>query len=158
MLYQKHRKGGVSMRKILVCTDGSNHSKEAAIKASNFIQKLENVKVYVLHVQKDPSNEMKRNVGMPRSENIDHMNQEGKAQGDRVLDETAKIFEEKRIPVTKELKTGNPTNKIINFANQEGIDLIVLGHRGRNGIQKLLLGSVSNSVAQKTTKDVWIIK
>ncbi len=44
-------------------------------------------------------------------------------------------------------ETGNPAEIIVAFAKRQGIDLIVLGSRGRSALTSLLLGSVSNSAA-----------
>lgn len=52
---------------------------------------------------------------------------------------------------------GAPAEKILEFANREKIDLIVMGSRGRKGIQLALLGSVAATVAQAAPCPVVII-
>lgn len=46
---------------------------------------------------------------------------------------------------------GSPVNKIVKFAEEESVDLIIMGSKGLRGIPKVLkgLGSVSKSVFEK---------
>ena len=41
---------------------------------------------------------------------------------------------------------GDPAEKIIQFAKENGIDMIVIGSRGLGGVKRSLLGSVSSEV------------
>jgi nucleotide-binding universal stress UspA family protein len=47
---------------------------------------------------------------------------------------------------------------IVEYADNNGIDLIILGTRGRSGIKKLLLGSVASGVISYATCPVIVIK
>jgi nucleotide-binding universal stress UspA family protein len=47
---------------------------------------------------------------------------------------------------------------IVNFAENEGIDLIIIGTKGRSGIKKLLLGSVASGVVTYAHCPVMIVK
>ena len=47
---------------------------------------------------------------------------------------------------------------IVEYADSHGIDLIVLGTRGRSGLKRLLLGSVALGVVQYATCSVIIVK
>ena len=49
-------------------------------------------------------------------------------------------------------------NDIVNYAKSRKYDLIVIGSHGRSGFDKLLLGSVSNGVSQKSRCPVLIVK
>jgi nucleotide-binding universal stress UspA family protein len=53
---------------------------------------------------------------------------------------------------------GLPAEEILQFAKQEGIDLIVMGSHGRTGLSRLLMGSVAESVMRKATCAVLDIK
>lgn len=53
---------------------------------------------------------------------------------------------------------GNPAKEIVNYAQQEKCDLIVLGSHGRSGIQKMVLGSVAENVAQNAQTNTLIVK
>ena len=47
---------------------------------------------------------------------------------------------------------------IVDYAEREGIDLIVMGTRGRSGFKKLLLGSTASNVTAYAHCPVLIIK
>ena len=62
------------------------------------------------------------------------------------------------INVSKKLLKGRAADKIVETANEEGFDLIVIGSRGLGGIKELFLGSVSDRVADKANCPVLIVK
>jgi nucleotide-binding universal stress UspA family protein len=47
---------------------------------------------------------------------------------------------------------------IVEYAESHGIDLIILGTKGRSGIKKLLLGSVATAVVKYATCPVMVVK
>ena len=63
-----------------------------------------------------------------------------------------------KITFKKETLFGQESKKIIDFAQKEKFDLIVIGSRGLNPIKKMILGSVSNSVVNKSKIPVLVIK
>lgn len=64
------------------------------------------------------------------------------------------------IKLTGKAIAGDPGYDIAKFANNKknGIDLVVIGARGRGSAKELFLGSVSNYVLHKSKKPVMIIK
>lgn len=72
------------------------------------------------------------------------------------LESTAKTS---NVPVSVKIKQGTLIVKeIINFAKSKKFDLIVIGSHGRTGLNKLILGSVANGVAQQTKCSVMVVK
>jgi nucleotide-binding universal stress UspA family protein len=55
-------------------------------------------------------------------------------------------------------ETGAPAEIVAAFARRLGVDLIVLGSRGRGALTSLLLGSVSNSVAHHAHSSVLVMR
>ncbi len=55
------------------------------------------------------------------------------------------------------LEMGSPKLEIIRVANENGVDLIVVGSHGRNGFA-LLLGSTANGVLHHATCDVLAVR
>lgn len=47
---------------------------------------------------------------------------------------------------------------IVEYAESEGVDLIIMGTRGRSGFKKLLLGSVASAVVTYSPCPVMIVK
>ena len=54
--------------------------------------------------------------------------------------------------------SGVPFYEIIKFANENGIDLIVMGTHGRTGIAHILLGSVAERVVRKASCPVLTVR
>jgi len=52
---------------------------------------------------------------------------------------------------------GHPPEEILNAANEEGCDVIVLGTHGKGFLAHTFLGSVSSAVLHRTQKPVFII-
>ena len=77
-----------------------------------------------------------------------------------VLAEAVKVAEEKKpdLKVSTRLLKGRPADEIVRLAKEEGFDIIVLGSRGLGNTEELLLGSVSDRVADKATCPVLIVK
>jgi nucleotide-binding universal stress UspA family protein len=50
--------------------------------------------------------------------------------------------------VTSLVEDGDPAHRIVEVAEREGVDLIVMGRRGLGDLKGLLLGSVTHKVAQ----------
>ena len=58
-----------------------------------------------------------------------------------------------------DLETGvSPEEIIVDIARKGGFDLIVLGTRGKKGVSKLLLGSVSSRVAAEAPCSVLVVR
>lgn len=57
-----------------------------------------------------------------------------------------------------EMIQGPPAEVILEYANQNGSDLIVIGSRGLGGIREFVLGSVSHNVVQHAKIPVLVVK
>ncbi len=53
-----------------------------------------------------------------------------------------------RIAHEHHLISGAPADAIVRFAQQEGVDLIVMSTHGRTGLRRVLMGSVSEAVVR----------
>ena len=62
------------------------------------------------------------------------------------------------IKVSTKLGNGRPADVIIDTAEKENVDLIIMGNRGYGGITSWILGSTSKHVVDHCTKPILIIK
>ncbi|XHH09045.1 MAG: universal stress protein [Candidatus Bathyarchaeia archaeon] len=62
------------------------------------------------------------------------------------------------LKVSTKLAEGQPADKIIETAKEGNFNMIVIGSRGLSGIKEFILGSVSNTVANKANCPVLIVK
>ena len=55
-------------------------------------------------------------------------------------------------------ETGAPARTIVEYAEAEGVDHIVIGSHGRSGVSRVLLGSVAEAVARRASVPVTIVR
>ena len=63
-----------------------------------------------------------------------------------------------KLDVSTDLVEGNPKSQIIDIANEWHADMIVLGSHGRSGLNRFLMGSVSQDVVRHAHCSVEIIR
>ena len=62
------------------------------------------------------------------------------------------------LKVSSRLLEGRPSSTIVEEAEKDGADLIVIGSRGLGGITGWILGSTSRRVVESCTKPVLVVK
>ncbi|CAN5239615.1 universal stress protein [soil metagenome] len=65
---------------------------------------------------------------------------------------------DQHVKARREVVIGNPVNEIVRVAEDENIDMIVMGTQGRSGISRLLMGSVAEGVLRKVVCPVLFVK
>src|SRR5699024_7427986 len=60
--------------------------------------------------------------------------------------------------VIYEKRTGKAADEIVNYSNDNSMDLIVIGNRGIGAFKKLVTGSVSDKVSDQSECSVFIVK
>lgn len=60
--------------------------------------------------------------------------------------------------ITPFIRTGKPTDEIIQFATENAVDLIIMGTHGRGGLAHMLIGSVTERVVRTSTVPVLTIR
>ena len=61
---------------------------------------------------------------------------------------------EANVETTQAVAAGTPHTEIVEYARENGIDLIVMGSHGHSGVGRLLLGSTTERVIRKTSVPV----
>lgn len=142
---------------VLVCTDGSEHAMRAAQRAAEIARQGE-VRLLLLHVV-NLTKELSPYVMPWQLELESAVASSGqKAEQETVLKRTAKVFEEAGLPYHQLRETGHPGSRIVQVAECEGADLIVIGSRGLSALKALLLGSVSNYVVHNAPCSVLLVR
>jgi nucleotide-binding universal stress UspA family protein len=132
--------------RIIVPVDGSEVSKKAAKKAIA-LAKFSDIKVVALHVIQDQPS-----PPIMRQELHELLQKEGQSY----LDEIEEWGKQRGVKISKELVEGHPAEEIIKEAKED--DLIVMGSKGRTGLDRLLIGSVAENVARHASCSVMIVK
>ena len=72
-----------------------------------------------------------------------------------------KIFEKAQghdVVITTDIAVGHPAEQIVHRAEQDKVDLIILGRRGMSRFEKWLLGSVSERVLRYAHCPVMVVR
>lgn len=77
-------------------------------------------------------------------------------EAESFLENFRKIGEEIGIKLETELISGNPAEEIVKFTNED--DLIIMANHGKKGIDRFMLGSVSEEVVRNAPCSVLVIK
>ena len=141
------------MKKILVPVDGSENSVNALRKAAE-IGSLENSEILILTVV----NSQRDNPYIIEQDYSSDLSQKNIRNGKKVLEESRKIIEDYPGKVETRLRNGDVAETIIDIAQDEDYDLIVMGRRGNAISSRSLLGSVSNKVLSFANKSVLVVK
>lgn len=78
--------------------------------------------------------------------------------GAKALAGARTLLEQAGIPYKAHVFVGEPAEVLARFANEEGVDEIVMGRRGQNQISTMLLGSVSLKLLNLAAAPVLLVK
>jgi len=60
--------------------------------------------------------------------------------------------------VQKQIKSGEPADRLVGYVEDRDVDLVVMGTHGRRGVRRMLLGSVTEEVVRKAGCPVFTIQ
>lgn len=155
-------KGVIAMfKKILIPTDGSVLSAQAANKGVSFARQI-GAEIVALHVTQ-PFAATVGFDGMAAAYAItdEDYDKTAKEQSKKYLQQILDRAETAGVKATgKSVSNFNVADGIVQAADQEGCDLIFIGSHGRSGLSRLLLGSVTIKVLNiaKNTVLVYRVK
>jgi len=137
--------------KILVAIDGSDASMDAADYTIP-ISKEYNAELYALHV-------IRADVDLLGPHETSEFMTRMRNEGEKYLNKVKLNANEKNIQIKTEIISSiNIAGGIVDYAEENNIDLIVIGTRGSSGFKKLLLGSVASHVVTYAHCPVMVVK
>ena len=139
--------------KVLLAIDDSKYS-EAAIQALITQAKPKETEVRVLHVIEPII------ISGEGGYVIDwqSVTKELRKRGEGIIAQAAQALRSAGFQVTTAMEEGNPKSVIGDFAAKWPADLIVMGSHGRKGLDRFLLGSVSEAVVRHAPCSVEIVR
>ena len=148
--------------KILLATDGSNEAELASRTAADLAQSTAS-ELHVLYVW-EAANPYVEAVGLAGDEPVtQRLDAELRRQFDRQA-RTVLDAEAQRVRVVggtvaqAHLRMGKADHEIVTLAEEIGAGQIVMGGRGRGGIRRALMGSVSDSVVRHVHCPVLVVR
>jgi nucleotide-binding universal stress UspA family protein len=147
----------LSIGKILVPTDFSACSSEA-LRWARIVGAKFGARIDVLHVWEPPRYVIPEIAiqmpGEPQQSLLDF----AKAEASKEMEAFISPGSDQSPPVQARLQSGDPTDTIIQLAESDRYDLIIMGTHGRTGISHLLLGSVAEKVVRRAPCPVMTIR
>lgn len=107
----------------------------------------------LLHVMRSD-----RVVGTPMESTWSGIPEAVREEGREILERVSTTLTDSSIPVETALREGTPSRNIISCATDEQCDLIIMATRGRLGVERLLLGSVTEQVVRQSPVPVLTVQ
>lgn len=139
---------------LLIPTDGS----EASIKAAELgfrLARMCTAKVTVVYVM--DTSLMDELTRFSEREHED-VRAELRESGWRYVDYLEELARNYHLSVEKVVLEGEPYKEIVDLAQRNDVDLIVMGHVGRRGPRRILVGSVTERVIEFAHCPVLVVK
>jgi nucleotide-binding universal stress UspA family protein len=143
--------------KILLAADESKFS-DAATNAVIAQIKAEGTEVYLLHViEPFPEHQAEKN-GTAESPDFVAARLQLREYAKKLLSRATRKLRSAGFEVTSCVEEGDARDAILNRAESWRADLIVVGSHGRKGLDRFLIGSVSEAVARQARCSVEIVR
>ncbi|GGP08141.1 universal stress protein [Oceanobacillus neutriphilus] len=135
---------------ILLASDGSENAVRAAkeaVKLASYDKESIIDVIYVIDYEKSKTDVLHANS----SEAIDV---ERRKKNSKVI----QFLQEENANFKTTILRGKPGPEIVRYANDQEVDIIVIGSRGLNTLQEMVLGSVSHKVMKRAHCPALIVK
>ena len=136
-------------KKVLVPLDGSKYSRKAIEHACDFSIAFDAEIILIYVVEKS----MHINL-LDQKEYLKIL----RKFGEKTLENAKNILSKKQVDAKIILAEGNIADEINKTAKKEKCDLIIVGNKGLGAVGRVLLGSVSNKLAQSSACSLLIVK
>lgn len=137
-------------KRLLLAVDGSENSLRATDEAVKIASLISDCRIEIIYV-----------VDYSKSKN-EILHSQGKEELEYTRRKKLSPIEEKvkskNIEYKLEILHGYPGPTIIEYANKEKVDMVVIGSRGLNSLQEMVLGSVSHKVMKRVNCPALIVK
>ena len=141
---------------IVVGTDGSETAAEAVRQATELAKSL-GAKLHVVSAYEPvPEGRLRRERQEVPEDAQWSVN--AREDVDATLKEVSDKVGESGVDIEIHAREGDPADAILDVAEEQGSDLVVVGNRGMTGARRFLLGSVPNKVSHHAPCSVMIIR
>jgi nucleotide-binding universal stress UspA family protein len=139
-------------RKILIATDGSESARFAAT-AGVELARLIGAKIQAIYVI-----DIFAYSSMPQDLKWEEaMYAQSRELGREAVSDVEKEAKDASVEVEALILEGHPAEEILDFAEKQDIDMIVVGSLGKTDIERFLIGSVSEKVARNAKVPVLVV-
>ena len=142
--------------RIVVGTDGSETATEA-VRTAVELAKISKAKLEIVSAYEPVPQSRLREEGEGISGDVSYsVNPREDVQ--LLLDNAAALAKKEKVDVVTHPREGDPADAILDVAEENDADLVLIGNKGMTGARRFLLGSVPNKISHHAPCDVWIVK
>jgi nucleotide-binding universal stress UspA family protein len=141
---------------IVVGTDGSDTAKEAVRQATELAKSL-GAEIHLVSAYEPIPEGRLRQERQQVPDDLQWM-VNPREDVNTTLEEAGKQIKEEGVKAEIHAREGDPADAILDVAEEENADLIVVGNKGMTGARRFLLGSVPNKVSHHAPSSVMIIR
>jgi nucleotide-binding universal stress UspA family protein len=142
--------------RIVVGTDGSDTAKVAVEQATDLAKKVGARLDLVSAYEPVPASRLREERQEVPSDIAHTVSPSEDVEA--LLSETAAGVEKDGIEVATFARQGDPADAILDVAEEQKADLIIVGNKGMTGAKRFLLGSVPNKVSHHAPCSVMIVR
>ena len=139
------------MGEILVPVDGSTYAEDALAYA---IEHFPDEDITTLHVVEVPGGYFAAAAGDPESFPVVDKHKE---EGEALLEAIEAEAETLGGSVETAMETGDPADEILEYAQENDVEEIVIGSRGISGVGRIVFGSVAEKVVRRSNIPVVVV-
>jgi nucleotide-binding universal stress UspA family protein len=155
--------GEINFKKIMIATDGSDCSVLAANRGIE-LARLSGGTVYAVHVvptaylfPMDGDYFSSMGVNPYWEPMYETMYGALNKQGQQTVDSVKGLGEAKGIKVEPILLEGHPAEELIRYAEEQGMDIVIMGTHGKKGLDRLILGSVAENLVRHSKVPIMVV-
>lgn len=143
-------------KSIVVGTDGSDTAKKAVGEATD-LAKAVGAKLHLVSAYEPIPEARLKGERRETPDELQYMINP-REEVESVLGEGADVIKSAGVEVETYARETDPADAIIDVAEEQDADLVIVGNRGMAGAKRFLLGSVPNKVSHHSPCSVMIIK
>lgn len=143
---------GDAPRVVLAAIDTSPAAERVVSMAARFVRAFPEASLHLLHVLRF-SRMDRGHAGLAGLDS--HVVDEAK---DHLSFHRRQAMRQCRNPVTAHFALGNPTNEILRFCSELGVELLVIATHDHSGFERLLLGSIAETLMRKAPCTITIVR
>jgi len=141
---------------IVVGTDGSETAGEAVRQATELANSVGG-RIHLVSAFEPVGSQRLREERVQAPDDVQWMVNE-REDVDATLRDAAEKIQGAGVEVEIYARQGDPADAILDVAEEQGADLIIVGNKGMTGAKRFLLGSVPNKVSHHAPCSVMIIR
>lgn len=136
--------------RILVPTDGSDQP--SVVSHALDLAELADAQLHALYVVDEKALDYQ-----PSESGREETRSVRREEGEEATRHIAEAADERGVEVVTAIEEGSPAETVVGYADEQDIDVIVMGTHGRSGVDRYVVGSVTEQVVRKSAVPVMTV-